>query len=331
MKFNKIIAIIVCVACIATVGGVFVNNLNVADAEEPQQGKKIDVYLMAGQSNMVGTSRLYLLDEKYQESFPTVKFYNGGDGLNSERNRWVTVHPGQGTMSLRDNFDNQTESFGPELGMAKVLHNTTEEIAFIKYAYGGTAIFQNPEVNNTATNKDNWHGPWDGASSGRLYNGFLQTVREGLTKLKQDGYEPIIKGLAWMQGETDGEIQFNNERYQAAKAYEHNLTELFNAFRNEISTISGQDLSQMPIVFGEIYEFSTAVKEVRTIVEAQYKVGQLANNYMIETGDLAIDSRIDDWHWNGTMEYMLGIRFGEKLYELTHEISDVEYDDGYVE
>ncbi|MBQ8885783.1 MAG: hypothetical protein IJY62_05405 [Clostridia bacterium] len=320
----------------ALIGGYVYAVRSVAE-EADQRTKEIDVYIMAGQSNMVGTSRLELLDEQYKVAYPRVKIYNGGDGPNDERNKWVSVRPGQGAANQ------PWVMFGPELGMASILNEKDKEVAFIKYAYGGTAIYQHSGLNNTATNHDNWHGPWDGVkkaetvsdvtteTSGRLYTECMVTVKNGLAALKADGYTPVVKGLAWMQGETDGEIQFNNNGHDAASVYEHNLTELFSHFRSEIGEIVGQDLSKMPIVFGEIYEYSTCVVRVREIVEAQAKVGLQPNNYLIETGDLIIDSRIDDWHWNGNEEYTLGVRFGEKLYEVTHGPFDNAYSDGYEE
>lgn len=331
---KRIIFSILCVTLsLMFLGGTNIMYKAQVNTDENQESTQtyIDVYLMAGQSNMAGTSRLALLEEKYQKEYPNVLYYNGGDGPNAERNKWVHVRPGQG-VNFYENGE-VVPMFGPELGMASVLSNSdsNKKVAFIKYAYGGTAIFQNPELNNNSSNRNNWHGPWDGARAGNLYTSFLNTVRSGLQKLTEMGYTPVVKGLTWMQGETDGEIQFNNGKYNAADVYEHNLTQLFEHFRSEISTITGEDMSEMPIVFGEIYEYSKAVVEVRKIVAAQKAVGQLPNNYLIETGDLAIESRVDDWHWNGVQEFLLGVRFGEKLYQLNYEINHQEYDDGYVE
>lgn len=290
----------------------------------------IDVILLGGQSNMVGFSRLSLLDEEFKKEYPNVLFYNGGDGDPTEKNKLVHVHPGQGTANGLSMFG--SEAFGPELGMASVLSTKNKKIAFIKYAYGGTGIYQNPEINNTLTNKDNWHGPWDNATSGRLYNEFLATVASGLNALRNENYNPTVKGLVWMQGETDGEVQFNTDKYHAADEYEHNLTELFNHFRSEVSTTTNDtNVLNMPIVFGEIFEFSKAVLEVRKIVEAQKNVGALENNYLVETSDLLITSKVDDWHWNGNWMYELGVRFGEKIYEVVYGLNETTYSDGYEE
>lgn len=284
--------------------------------------KIIDVYLIAGQSNAVGVARVELLDEQYQKTFPNVWLFNGGEGPREEHWHWVTVYPGQGSIS------SDVPMFGPELGMASVLQKAHEPVAFIKYAYGGTAIYRNEDLNNRPENHDNWHGPWDGVksaydlsevdenTSGRLYTEFLMTIREGLAQLELKGFQPVIRGLTWMQGETDGEIQFNNQKHQAASVYAHNLSCLFAAFRRDLSNITGQDLHNLPIVFGEINRFSRCICQAEAIVQAQLEVGRQPNNALILTEDLPIDTTLDEWHWNGNEEYFLGVRFGEKLLEV---------------
>lgn len=285
--------------------------------------KRIDVYLLAGQSNAVGMARLALLDDQYKREYPLVWLFNGGDGPRGEHLRWVPVRPGQGSIAVN------IPMFGPELGMASVLERGDEPVALIKYAHGGTAIYRNADLNNRPDNHDNWHGPWDGVkpaedlsqvdetTSGRLYTEFMMTIRQGLQALREQGYAPVIRGLAWMQGETDGEIQFNNDRHQAAPVYAHELQCLFAAFRGEIGRIAGQDLSRMPIVFGEINRFSRCIIQAEAIVQAQKQVGLLPCNALIGTEDLPIDPAIDEWHWNGNEEYELGVRFGRRLLELT--------------
>jgi hypothetical protein len=312
----------------ATAGILALSGVSASASPVEASAVDIDVYFIAGQSNAVGFSKLSTLDDEYKVEYPNVLFYNGGQGIQNIGDNLSYVRPGLG---LQPGDTIEYTGFGPELGMAKVLSNKEKKIAFIKYAYGGTAIYQNDSLNNKDDNHDNWHGPWDGATSGRLYEGFLTTAGNGLNALKKAGYSPAIKGLVWMQGETDGEVQFNTGKYNAADMYEHNLTELFNHFRRELTDISSTNQLDMPIVFGEIYEYSTAVIEVRKIVEAQANVGKLDNNYLINTGDLIIDTTNDGWHWPGNQELELGVRFGEKLYEVNHTVEYQQYSDGYEE
>ena len=279
----------------------------------------IDVFVLVGQSNAVGMAKVSSLPGISDLSFPDVLIYNGGDCPAAEKNRLVPVHAGQGWGFGEEPY------FGPELGMASVFSASKHPVAIMKYAYGGTAIFRNPDLNNKPTNHDNWHGPWDGVipastpeevnefTSGRLYTESLQTIRNGLSALQDLGYNPVVRGLVWMQGETDGEIQFNNNKYAASSVYEHNLTELFRAFRTELTAITGSNQTHMPIIFGEINEFSVCIVNAAEIVAAQKQVGKQADNYYISTCDLPIDPTIDCWHWTGKEAFELGVRFANTL------------------
>ncbi|MBQ9480583.1 MAG: carboxypeptidase regulatory-like domain-containing protein, partial [Clostridia bacterium] len=177
----------------------------------------------------------------------------------------------------------------------------------------------------------NWHGPWDGALAGDFYEGLFGTVDAAVSELKAKGYSPKVRGFVWMQGETDGEIQFNNGLRKGAENYEHNLTELFKAVRVKLNE------PDLPIVFGEIYEYSQPLSieqsgRGRDIVAAQRNVGNLANNYLVTTGDLMIDASVDPWHWQGQSARLLGVRFGEKMYEAVYMNStdQTEYKKGVV-
>ena len=88
-KIVSIASVLLASAVLAVGGNAYA--VRYSSAEQTPPLKEIDVYLMAGQSNMVGTSRLELLDDQYKVDYPNVKIYNGGDGPQSERNQWVTV------------------------------------------------------------------------------------------------------------------------------------------------------------------------------------------------------------------------------------------------
>ncbi|MBP5308332.1 MAG: hypothetical protein J6Z34_04260 [Clostridia bacterium] len=280
--------------------------------------KVIDVFILAGQSNMEGYAAGSSLDAKYKHDYPNVRMYYVGsdEANNGEMRKWTTVKFGQGANKKYDHF-------GPELGMAEVMWNSGKNIAFIKYAFGGSAIYQKEGFNHITDGEGNkiacpnWHGTWDGATAGDFYEGLFSTVNTAVSELKSKGYLPRIRGFVWMQGETDGEIQFNDGTHKGADNYEHNLTELFSAVRAELNEPG------LPIVFGEIYEYSQPLSieqggRGRDIVAAQRNVGNLPDNYLVNTGDLVIDASVDPWHWQGQSARLLGVRFGEKMYEAVY-------------
>jgi hypothetical protein len=94
---------------------------SVAVAEEPVQ-----VFLLAGQSNMAGRARTSKLPQSLQQPQADVVFHYGDE--NSQTT--TTLRPGSG----RD--------FGPEITFGRTLANSqpSEPLALIKHADGGTSL-----------------------------------------------------------------------------------------------------------------------------------------------------------------------------------------------
>ena len=160
----------------------------------------VDVILMAGQSNMVGCSRVTYLNNsvgivKYQEY---VSGYSGiriaYDNLTKDA---IDVYPRQNTSN--GNFvkvivgeGNADITFGPEVGMGEVLSQTphNNNLFLIKYACGASNLL------------DDWAAPSSGRISG-LYAGFVSYVHAQMKALEESGFAPTIKAMLWMQGEGD--------------------------------------------------------------------------------------------------------------------------------
>lgn len=126
----------------------------------------------------------------------------------------------------------------------------------IKYASGDTQLSATKVTadNNIAT----WTPPsyinanpsieFEGDKIGDLYDGFISTVNEAVAKLKAKGYTPVVQGFWWMQGERD-----SNLGSMSADLYSTLLTALISDVRHDVGTIMGEDLSNMPAVFGRVY------------------------------------------------------------------------------
>jgi hypothetical protein len=174
------------------------DNLNKSNELDAQA----QVIVLLGQSNAEGNSHSkYLVDkvghEKAQEyinGYEGVKIsYANSEFLNTSEYKFVPVCAAQGYT---------LERFGPELGMAEKIVNTDldNEVFIIKYTYGGTAI------------KDEWRPPSCGGSVGHLYTETVEYVNTQCELLRSMGYEPVIKAICWMQGESDAERE-NFEDY----------------------------------------------------------------------------------------------------------------------
>lgn len=177
------------------------------DAEKPD----ISVIILGGQSNMEGNSWWKYLegkDARYAD------YKNGFDGIkmsfaNHESDAGKTpsfnaVKLGYGGARNPGNGGDGTTCFGPEIGMAKILHDNgyDNKVVFIKFAVGATYF------HNDANNR-NWK-----AKTGTIYKAFIQYVNACVASLSED-YNVSIDAMCWMQGESDTEQQAHVDAYKA--------------------------------------------------------------------------------------------------------------------
>ena len=158
------------------------------------------IFLLAGQSNMVGQGNLSELAPNYRRPPRNVTFYF--NGYQTPLNRF--------------------RHFGPEIGFAHELarHYPHDQIKLIKFAVGGTSLFAwdpnwNPSKANSTRN----------ASAGPLFKKLLKTAR-----IQFDGDHSRLAGIIWMQGETDAKYP------SAAKQYAGNLSRFVNTLRSELQS-----------------------------------------------------------------------------------------------
>lgn len=185
----------------------------------------ISVILLGGQSNMEGNSWWRYLegeDDRYQE------YKDGFDGIKmsfcnheSEADKapsFNAVKLGYGGARNPGNGGDDTTCFGPEIGMAKVLHDGGYDgkVVFIKFAIGAT-YFHSDSSNR------NWQ-----ANSGTLYKAFIKYVGACIAELSET-YNVSIDAMCWMQGESDTEQQAH------VNAYKSNLNSFVKSLREHYS------------------------------------------------------------------------------------------------
>lgn len=302
-----------------------------APAKAEEAVKPIDMYLIGGQSNAAG----YSLASKgnVDGSFSNVMYAGevdkrlDGTGAGSGSNLYsyatykkaVTVGCG-----VRNGY------IGPEFGMAKSLnsyYNGDKKAIIFKSAAGGTAL-QDKKSGLSAT-YGNWYprSMWktgftpDASVSptGVQYKNFIDNFRLVYNTLKDNGYEPKVKGMVWMQGEDD---------LGAASAYKTLIKALISDIRTDVAEITyDRDNEVMPFVIGEIAttfavynnpsvpEFNNMQREV---------AAETAGVYTAKTDDLIIVGAngiegTDKYHFSGADMVTLGERFAEKLITATDE------------
>jgi hypothetical protein len=157
------------------------------------------VFVLAGQSNMVGMGNIAELDERLHRQPSNVEFYVGG---------------------MRKLMGAQ-ESAGPEFSLAHELSRSLpdQQIILIKYAVSGTSLLAwapDWSAERTTLTGDRFAGPMY-----RTLLGQVRTVTQG---------RPVELGAVfWMQGERDA-------RFPAAAAqYEENFGALINSLRRDLN------------------------------------------------------------------------------------------------
>ena len=310
-------------------------------------GTSIDLYLIAGQSNAAGHSKVedtasaYELAPELENGFSHILYAGKGAYSTSDVYSWEPTKLGMGKTP---------STLGPEAGMAVALSEyynaETGKIAGIfKYAHGGSTL--------TYNNKDASTGSWmspsyaeaTDASVGRHYNEFLRLFREKIEALVAMGYTDInIKGLYWMQGEGD-RLQY--------KTYAEALSYLIGDLRADLSDImveinvaDGGNASEMPLYVGSISETyllndSGKLSVNQRFIELQKAFAQEEKNcYFIDNGrykisayDAATNTTIalgsDSGHWSQRDALTIGQNVGEAMYWSYGNIPDAHKNNAF--
>jgi arylsulfatase A-like enzyme len=180
---------------------------------------EIHVYLLGGQSNMQGVARSSKLPSGLL-SIPEIRLYAAGTSVSSGiANQWVTLQPPG---------SNGTE-FGPEIGIGDRLRVLRPGIptALIKFADGGTSLELGWKPGANASDTANW---------GPQFSGFVNTVNNALAALVAEGWQPVIHGMCWQQGEQDAKDGLNvAESTTSADDYGTNLTHFVSRVREQFA------------------------------------------------------------------------------------------------
>ena len=139
---------------------------------------------------------------------------------------------------------------------------------------------------------------------GYSYKYWSETVCNGLKKFIEQGYNPNIKALVWMQGESDAD---KDER--VANSYLQNLIDLFACMRVELR------LPELKILVGEIATNAPQCPYSDIVRKAQADYCKIDENaLLISTKDIPIGR--DGLQFDGDSDLKLGVKFGEALSKL---------------
>lgn len=196
-------------------------------------GETWRLYVMAGQSNMVGRGENSQLPPFLQQPRSDVRVHQWG--------QWNDLGPGHGFIP---------EMFGPELSFGWTMADARpgERIGLIKVAVDWTGLA----------------GPWQPGGvepPGYMYQRMLDEVAAARASLPAEDVG-VISGFAWMQGEWDASYA------EPAIAYEENLTEFIASVRADFGD-TDLPFAYGRITGDGLYPFESIVREAQRRVAQQ--------------------------------------------------------------
>ena len=282
----------------------------------------IDIYLIAGQSNAAGytsfdataESELNQMDPRFSTGFNEVLYYGCSNVEVGASLPAMTIQPTKLGLGYTANH------MGPELGMAMYFANSvSNQVGIIKYASGASSIYDDYQSSQNSK-RGNWYSPGvaqaisggvvgDSAISGNCYRVFLDVVRQGLEAYEAAGYTPVIKGIAWMQGESEAQSQKYSAKYATL------LNALIADMRSDLSEITGTDLSTLQVVVAKIPSHYTPTNpSYSSVVREQQQIVDDNDVFVstIDNEDFTLPGT-DNHHYNWSDMLLLGMNFAESF------------------
>jgi hypothetical protein len=259
----------------------------------------IDVYLIGGQSNATGQGYLDKLPQSFSINTNVLLFNSGSPHLNSGAAPMTWVPLRQASES--------PDRFGPELGFGNRIQELSpgKKIALIKHAHSGTNLYGDWNPGKDMNDVAHW---------GEQFKVFVDTVNSGLQGLRDQGYQPTVRGMIWQQGESD-----INQGH--ARAYGRNLAHFIGRVREQFG------VPDLRFIYGYVYpppNNQVGRDDVRLGDQNSGDPLAVKEAFAVETDDLS--QRADDpgtplpndhVHFGTKGNLDLGIRMAEKMIDPT--------------
>lgn len=275
-------------------------NHTTIDSTSSEEAKKVDVIFLAGQSNMEGHTHISELQKKltptqfqyYSSEMTTrIKFYC--DNGKNKSSSFTNVYLGQGVNASR---------YGPEIGIAETLEkaNLKREVVLIKFCLGGTNIYSDWKSFSSSTSN----------SGSKLFNEFLDFGDTAIAELEDMGLEVNLRGLCWMQGESDATQDRMTEKYEE---YEKNLfDDIYQYFEDKVE-------DEFHIFDAYISDCSTWKNYAAINQAKENNAAKNPNHHIIDTLSEGLEydseptSGVDYFHYDSLSMIKLGQLFGEQI------------------
>jgi alpha-galactosidase len=304
-------------------------------AESAPANGKLKIFILAGQSNMVGFGQVEgspgTMEYHVKEDPDDYGHLVDGDGDPVVRDDVWIVNLSKGDQVqkgwLTTGYGASEDHIGPEFGFGFEVGDYYEDpVLIIKSAWGGRSLFHN----FLPPSSEEYPKPEKDGDKGFHYAEILRHVEEITGDLKSyfpdysgEGYE--IAGFGWHQGWNDRINQ------KAVDAYEENLVNLIKDLRADL------EVEKLPVVVANTGIGGWDLPEryrakVEKHVEAQLapsdpkKYPEFAGNVAgVETRDFQRSREESpsgqEFHWNRNWEtlYLIGKSMGDEMVEMLSE------------
>jgi hypothetical protein len=309
--------------------------------------KTIKVFVLAGQSNMVGHGKVELgRNPNYNKKAKITKEVKGGIGSlrylatnSSSKGKYGYLLDSNGKWLVRDDVHIYTTTsgkqtgklsvgfgkgnwFGPELAFGNLMGNLyNEPVLIIKTAWGGHSLgvnFRPPSSGKPSFKKGN------SDDYGKSYENMVSTVKnvcDNLGKHFPDlkEYKPVLTGFGWHQGWNDAGSK------EMVKEYDKNFCNLVKDFRKEF------DVPNLPFAIANtgMIGFNSKSGGGVDLCNIQLELGNPKKHpefkglvKSVETRGFKRSTELSPsgfgYHWNHSAEshYLVGEAMGKAMLEL---------------
>ena len=318
------------------------------DARDGVGNRTVKVFVLAGQSNMVGHGKVeFGRNPDYIKDQPGSKReIPGGIGglrhmatnaktskkfgrLLDEKSDWIerddvfiySTAPGKDKGRLSVGFG-KGNWFGPELGFGMVVGDYFKEpVLIIKTAWGGKDLavdFRPPSSGDTALKKDR--------EVGAFYRQMIAIVNDRLESFEADfpklkGLKPEFVGFGWHQGWNDGCSK------EMTAEYEQNMANFIKDVRKDLG------VNNLPFVIANTGQNGLqTVGTFASLCQKQLDIGNPQKHPEFKGTVTSIDTRPFKapkerspshfgYHWNhsGETHYRIGEAMGQAMVELLNK------------
>ncbi len=279
-----------------------------------QEEKPVQVFILAGQSNMVGFGSVYHLKFLVQDAgkWPHLM----------KKDQWVVRPQVRVVLPARNDSQALTVGLGfnqsyigPELGFGWTIseHFPDDGILLIKAAWDGysLAVQFRPPLAGIGNYTNFRHHPIEPDKYGAAYREMMTMVNGSITALSSSAYE--FKGFVWFQGWGDQNPQKNAE-------YESNLVHLIQNIRSDLQA------PDLKVVVGQCGQYRGKHKDqelLQRVRDAQQAaVLQVNNSQLVDARLYTHENRTEQYnagfHYHGHADtyYEVGVAFGNAMLEL---------------